>query len=57
MFKIPQIELFFFFFFSSLRNFVCMKFSDLNTFVQDFWTSDSLGKAVGPNGLLDIWKS
>jgi len=55
MFKIPQIN--FFFFFNPLRNFVCMKLSDLNTSVQGFWTSDSLRKAVDPNGPLDFWKS
>lgn len=33
-----------------------MKFSDLNTFVQDFWIFEYLGKAVDPNPPLDIWK-
>lgn len=33
-----------------------MKFRDLNTFVQDFWIFEHLGKAVNPNGPLDIWK-
>lgn len=55
MFNIPQINLYFSFF-SSLRIFLSVKFSDLNTFAQDFWMFEHVGKAVDPNGPLDIWK-
>lgn len=58
---VPQISIFLYIFcfvlFFHFRNFVCMKFNDLNIFFQDFWISEGWGKAVNQNGLVDIWAS